>query len=64
MKLDDCKKCEKHIDNIADQVLCSYFNETDYKVTFEDKEAECVFVVDCPKEKSKLKTSSRVLSVL
>ena len=48
MKLEDCKICPHHLENKADQVLCDFWNETEYKVTYID--AKGTHVVACPKE--------------
>jgi hypothetical protein len=50
MELKDCKICPNHLENTADQVLCDFWREIEYKVTYID--AKGTHVIACPKENS------------
>lgn len=48
MELEDCKLCPNHLENTADQVLCDFWKEIEYKVTYKDDRG--THVVACSKE--------------
>lgn len=43
MKIEECNKCEHHVDQVSDSVLCRYTKEIEHRVLSGDS------VVSCPK---------------
>ena len=50
MKLDQCEKCEYHIDYTLNEVICDFWDEVTHRITV--KRLKEIYVKDCPKKKS------------
>ncbi len=47
MKIDECIKCEYHVEHVSDSVLCRYTSEIEHRVLSGDT------VVACPRDVKK-----------